>query len=69
MRGDSGFCRQRLLRWCERSGVGYIIGLARNARLQATVQYAEAALADEYERTGSQAAPDRRVHVRGRELG
>ena len=53
VRGDSGFCRQRLLRWCERSGVSYIIGLARNARLQATVQYAEAALADEYERTGA----------------
>jgi Transposase DDE domain group 1 len=53
VRGDSGFCRQRLLRWCERSGVSYIIGLARNARLQATVQYAEAMLANEYERTGT----------------
>jgi hypothetical protein len=52
VRGDSGFCRQRLLRWCERSGVSYIVGLARNARLQATVQYAEAMLADEYVRTG-----------------
>jgi len=52
VRGDSGFCRQRLLRWCERSGVRYIVGLARNARLEATVQYAEAMLADEYERTG-----------------
>ena len=31
----------------------YVIGLARNARLQATVQYAEAMLADEYERTGA----------------
>jgi hypothetical protein len=53
VRGDSGFCRQRLLRWCERSGVSYIIGLARNARLEATVQYAEAMLAAEYERTGA----------------
>ncbi|WHZ10529.1 MAG: Transposase [Burkholderiaceae bacterium] len=53
VRGDSGFCRQRLLRWCERSGVSYIVGLARNARLQAIVQYAEAMLADEYERTGA----------------
>ena len=49
---DSGFCRQRLLRWCERSGVSYIVGLARNVRSQATVQYAEAMLADEYARTG-----------------
>lgn len=33
VRGDSGFCRQRLLRWCERSAVNYVVGLARNARL------------------------------------
>jgi hypothetical protein len=35
LRGDSGFCRWRMLRWCERAGVNYIIGLARNKRLQA----------------------------------
>jgi hypothetical protein len=33
-RADSGFCRWRLLRWCDRHGVDYIIGLAKNARLQ-----------------------------------
>ena len=32
-RGDSGFCRHRMLGWCERKGVGYIVGLAKNARL------------------------------------
>ena len=53
VRGDSGFCRQRLLRWCERSGVSYIIGLARNARLEAQVRLAELMLADEYERGGT----------------
>lgn len=52
VRGDSGFCRQRLLRWCERSGVSYIVGLARNARLEVTVRYAEAMLAEDYERSG-----------------
>mgnify|MGYP002144391997 CR=1 FL=1 len=36
-RADSGFCRQRILNWCERAGVHYIVGLARNARLQARV--------------------------------
>ena len=35
VRADSGFCRRRLMRWCERHGVGYILGLARNARLAA----------------------------------
>ncbi len=52
VRGDSGFCRQRLLRFCERAGVSYLIGLARNARLEARVAVAELMLRDEYERTG-----------------
>ena len=30
VRADSGFCRWRLLRWCDRHNVGYLIGLARN---------------------------------------
>jgi len=34
-RGDSGFCRPRILNWCERNGVDYIVGLARNNRLKA----------------------------------
>ncbi len=32
-RGDSGFCRWKMLRWCDRHGVNYIVGLAKNARL------------------------------------
>ena len=34
-RADSGFCRWKMLHWCEWAGVDYIIGLARNARLEA----------------------------------
>jgi Transposase DDE domain group 1 len=34
-RGDSGFCRWRMLRWCERHGVDYLVGLAKNSRLLA----------------------------------
>jgi hypothetical protein len=41
VRGDSGFSRQRLLRWCERSGVHYIVGLTCNARLEASVHAAD----------------------------
>jgi len=29
-RGDSGFCRWKMLRWCDRHGVDYIVGLAKN---------------------------------------
>jgi len=35
VRGDSGFCRRRMLRWLDRHGVDYVIGVARNARLLA----------------------------------
>jgi hypothetical protein len=34
LRGDSGFCREPLMRWCEEHGVDYVFGLAKNARLQ-----------------------------------
>lgn len=34
IRGDSGFCREPLMAWCEANGVDYIIGLAKNQRLQ-----------------------------------
>ena len=37
-RGDSGFCRWRMLRWCERHDVGYIVGIARNQRLNRLAQ-------------------------------
>lgn len=32
-RGDSGFCRHHMLDWCDRNHVGYIVGLAKNSRL------------------------------------
>jgi hypothetical protein len=37
-RGDSGFCRWRLLRWCEDHDVKYVVGLAKNARLLAAAR-------------------------------
>jgi hypothetical protein len=37
-RGDSGFCRWKMLRWCEKHGVFYIVGLAKNSRLKEMAQ-------------------------------
>ena len=34
IRGDSGFCREEIMGWCEANGVGYLLGLARNQRLE-----------------------------------
>jgi hypothetical protein len=35
LRADSGFCRDPLMAWCEAHRVDYVVGLARNTRLQA----------------------------------
>ncbi len=37
LRGDSGFCREELMGWCENHQVDYVFGLARNVRLEAVV--------------------------------
>ena len=37
LRGDSGFCREELMTWCEESGVGFVFGLAPNERLKAVL--------------------------------
>jgi hypothetical protein len=34
VRGDSGFCREAILAWCEANDVHYLFGLAKNKRLQ-----------------------------------
>src|ERR1700728_52988 len=34
LRGDSGFCRNELMSWCESNGVDYLFGMARNKRLR-----------------------------------
>ena len=33
IRGDSGFCREPIMRWCEQNHVDYLFGLAKNKRL------------------------------------
>ena len=34
LRGDGGFCREKLMAWCEQEGMDYIFGLAQNERLR-----------------------------------
>lgn len=50
-RGDSGFCRDRMLSWRERKGIDYILGIARNSRLQAAGQDWQEQAARQYEET------------------
>jgi len=38
LRGDGGFCREKLMAWCEREGLEFIFGLAQNARLKKQIE-------------------------------
>jgi hypothetical protein len=38
LRGDSGFCREKLMAWCEKQGMEYIFGLAQNPRLRKQIE-------------------------------
>lgn len=51
IRGDSGFCRQGLLHYCESHGIYYVIGLARNAGLERAVEAHEARLQQAFDLT------------------
>ena len=51
-RGDSGFCRWRMLRWCDLHKVNYIIGLAKNSRLIGMSADPMAQAKEQFERTG-----------------
>ena len=51
-RGDSGFCRKRHLHWCEKNKVKYIIGIARNQRLEKMTSLIARKAEKQYNRTG-----------------
>ena len=51
LRADSGFAREALMTWCERNGIDFLFGLARNARLVAEIVADLAAAEAESKRT------------------
>ena len=55
VRGDSGFAREYLMTWCEEQGLFYLLGLARNSRLQERLKDDMAAARADFERTGTPA--------------
>jgi len=57
LRGDAGFCREKLMAWCEREGIDYIFGLAQNARLKKQIAAEMAQAQEQYLQTQ---APARR---------
>ena len=55
VRGDSGFCRDELMSWCEENGVDYVLGLARNERLRERIDEAMQQAAQTQQQTGQPA--------------
>jgi hypothetical protein len=55
VRGDSGFCREELMAWCEANQVDYVLGLAKNDRLRAEITAELAQAAEQYQQTGQAA--------------
>jgi Transposase DDE domain group 1 len=55
IRGDSGFCREELMKWCEDQGVDYVLGLAKNDRLKKAIGAALEEVAREYAQAGTAA--------------
>lgn len=51
-RGDSGFCRHRMLDWCDRNDVGYVVGIAKNATLIKLSQWWMNRAKARFEKTG-----------------
>jgi len=51
-RDESGFCRWRMLRWCDHHNVGYIVGLAKNPRINAIAADLMAEAQARFEATG-----------------
>jgi hypothetical protein len=55
LRGDSGFCRNELMSWCEAKGVDYALGLPRNQRLRRIIGREMWEAGEEQKKTGQPA--------------
>jgi hypothetical protein len=51
LRGDAGFCREKLMAWCERESIDYIFGLAQNPRLKKQIETHMAQVEKQYQET------------------
>lgn len=52
VRGDSGFCRDGIMAWCETHNADYVLGLARNSRLEGLLAESMTQARSLYEQTG-----------------
>src|SRR5207237_875604 len=55
LRGDSGFCRNELMSWCEQNQIDYVFGLARNQRLRRIIGPQMSQATEQWRQTGKPA--------------
>jgi hypothetical protein len=55
LRGDSGFCRNELMSWCEAHHVDFLFGMARNQRLRRIIGAEMHAATEQWKQTGKPA--------------
>ncbi len=55
VRGDSGFCRNTLMSWCEKHNVDYVFGMARNQRLRKIIGAEMHQATEQWKQTGKPA--------------
>jgi hypothetical protein len=55
LRGDSGFCRNELMSWCENNGVDFLFGMARNQRLRGIIGQQMQEATEQWRQTGKPA--------------
>ncbi len=55
LRGDSGFCRNELMSWCENHGVDFVFGMARNQKLRKIIGAQMHAVTQQWNQTGKPA--------------
>ena len=51
-RGDSGFCRWKTLKYCDKNDIGYVVGIAKNAALKRRAKPFMEAAEKSYDATG-----------------
>jgi hypothetical protein len=66
IRGDSGFCREPIMRWCEKNGVDFLLGLAKNKRLGRIIGKELHEAKQEFETTGRAARRFKEFHYQTR---
>ncbi len=64
IRGDSGFCREHIMHWCEENDVDFVLGLAKNKRLKGEIESELLQAEEQFKETGQASRVFKDFHYR-----